>query len=63
MNSALRDTIRTPMESTGLIYDLLIRDMPGTGSLIQLRIREDPLPKISSHLKYDSQVLESRENR
>lgn len=63
VNSTLRDTIRTPLESIGLIYDLLIRDMPGTGSFIQLRIREDHLPKISSHLKYDSQVLESRENR
>ena len=63
VNSALRDTVRTTMESTGLIYDLLIRDMPGTGSFIQLSIREDHLPKISSHLKYDSQVPGSRENR
>lgn len=63
VNSALRHTVRTTMESTGLIYDLLIRDMPGTGSFIQLSIREDHLPKISSHLKYDSQVPGSRENR
>lgn len=49
VDPALRDTGRTTMESTELIYDL-IRDMPGTGSFIQLRIREDHIPKISSHI-------------